>query len=137
MTTTPSVITAISQPELCSMLQDLGFRAKVVSPSVIESASDGMVWKIELTPVPSATAIRFSADLVVAADPVDSVNDFNCRKWLVVAACRPGFDPGLTWLIEFSMLRAFEGGVTVAHVSSWIESWVAGLEAAVGNFFDL
>jgi hypothetical protein len=75
--TAPSALTAISQPELCSMLQDLGFRAKVVSPSVIESASDGMVWKIELTPVPSTTAVRFSADLVVAADPIDSVNDFN------------------------------------------------------------
>jgi hypothetical protein len=118
------------------MLQDLGFRAKILSPSLIESASDGMVWKVELMPVPSATAIRFSADLVVAADPSDSVDDFNCGRWLVVAACRPGFDPGLTWLIEFSILRAFEGGVARAHVVSWIESWVAGLEAAVANFFD-
>jgi hypothetical protein len=42
----------------------------------------------------------------------------------------------LTWLIEFFMLRAFEGGVARAHVVSWIESWVAGLEAAVANFFD-
>lgn len=118
------------------MLQDLGFRAKTLSPSLIESASDGMVWKVELSLVPSATAIRFSADLAVAADPIDSVNDFNCGRSLVVAACKPGFEPGLAWVIEISMLRVFEGGVSTAHVVSWIESWVAGLEAAVANFFD-
>lgn len=119
------------------MLQDLGFRAKALSPSLLESASDGMVWHVELMPVPSATAVRFSADLAVAADPIDSVNDFNCGRSLVVAACKPGFDPGLAWVIEISMLRVFEGGVSTAHVVSWIESWVAGLEAAVANFFDL
>jgi hypothetical protein len=135
--TAPSVVTSISQPELCSMLQDLGFRAKTLSPSLIESASDGMVWKVELMPVPSATAIRLSADLAVAADPIDSVNDFNCGRSLVVAACKPGFDPDLVWVIEISMLRVFGGGVAPAHVASWIESWVAGLEAAVANFFDL
>jgi len=135
-TTAPSVLTSISQPELCSILQDLGFRAKALSPSLSESASDGMVGKVELMPVPSATAIRFSADLAVAADPIDSVNDFNCGRSLVVAACKPGFDPGLAWVIEISMMRVFEGGVSTAHVVSWIESWVAGLEAAVANFFD-
>ena len=119
------------------MLQDLGFRAKTLTPSLIESASNGMVWQAELMPVPSATAVRFSADLVVAADPIDSVNDFNCGRWLVVAACKPGFEPGLAWVVEISMLRVFEGGVSTAHVVSWIESWVAGLEAAVANFFDL
>ena len=135
-TTLPSFLTSISQPELCSMLQDLGFRAKTLSPSLIESASDGMVWKVELSLVPSATAVRFSADLAVAADPIDSVNDFNCGRSLVVAACKPGFNPDLAWVIEISMLRVFEGGVSTAHVVSWIESWVAGLEAAVANFFD-
>jgi len=119
------------------MLQDLGFRAKVLSPSLVESASDGMVWRVELLPVPSATAVRFSADLAVAADPIDSVNDFNCGRSLVVAACKPGFDPDLAWVIEISMLRVLEGGVSAGHVVSWIESWVAGLEAAVANFFDL
>ena len=132
-----ATVTAISQPELCSILQDLGFRAKTLSPSLIESASDGMVWKVELIPVPSATAVRFSADLAVAADPIDSVNDFNCGRSLVVAACKPGFEPDLAWVIEISMLRVLEGGVSTAHVVSWIESWVAGLEAAVANFFDL
>lgn len=136
-TTLPSFLTSISQPELCSILQDLGFRAKTLTPSLIESASNGMVWQAELMPVPSATAVRFSADLVVAADPIDSVNDFNCGRWLVVAACKPGFEPGLAWVVEISMLRVFEGGVSTAHVVSWIESWVAGLEAAVANFFDL
>jgi hypothetical protein len=131
-----TLCSSITQIELCALLHDLGFRARVTGPSIIESASGGMVWKIELTPVPSTTAIRFSADLVVAADPIDSVNDFNCGKWLIVAACKPGYDPGLTWLIEFSMLRVLEGGVAPAHVVSWIESWVAGLEAAVANFFD-
>lgn len=135
--TSPSVLTSISQPDLCSMLQDLGFRAKVVGPSFIESASDGMVWKVELMPVPLATAVRFTADLAVAADPIDSVNDFNCGRSLIVAACKPGFAPDLAWLIEISMLRVLEGGVSTAHVVSWIESWVAGLEAAVANFFDL
>ncbi len=138
MTTTAlSVLTSISQPELCSILQDLGFRAKTLSPSLIESASDGMVWKVELMPVPSATAIRFSAELAVGGDPIDSVNDFNCGRSLVVAACKPGFDPDLAWVIEISMLRVLEGGVSTAHVVTWIESWVAGLEAAVANFFDL
>ena len=133
----PTVITCTSQSTVCQLLHDLGFRARTVSPSLIESASDGMVWKVELMPVPSATAVRFSADLAVAADPIDSVNDFNCGRSLVVAACKPGFDPGLAWVIEISMLRVFEGGVSTAHVVSWIESWVAGLEAAVANFFDL
>jgi len=134
--TAQSVLTAITQPEICSMLQDLGFRAKVLNSSIIESASDGMVWKVELSLVPSATAVRFSSDLAVAADPIDSVNDFNCGRSLVVAACKPGFDPDLAWVIEISMLRVFEGGVTSAHVASWVESWVAGLESAVANFFD-
>jgi hypothetical protein len=40
-------------------------------------------------------------------------------------------------MIEFSMLRVFEGGVTVAHVTACFENWVAGLEAAVAYFFDL
>jgi len=129
----PTVITCTSQSTVCQLLHDLGFRARTLSPSLIESASDGMVWKVELMPVPSATAIRFSADLAVAADPID----FNCGRSLVVAACKPGFDPDLVWVIEISMLRVFEGGVSTAHVVSWIESWVAGLEAAVANFFDL
>jgi len=119
------------------MLQDLGFRAKVLSPSLVESASDGMVWKVELMPVPSATAVRFSADLAVAADPIDSVNDFNCGRSLVVAACDRDFVSDSAWTIEISMLRVFEGGVTSAHVACWVESWVAGLEAAVATFFDL
>jgi hypothetical protein len=46
------------------------------------------------------------------------------------------FDRDLNIDIEFFMLRAFEGGVARAHVVSRIESWVAGLEAAVANFFD-
>jgi hypothetical protein len=35
------------------------------------------------------------------------------------------------------MLRVFGGGFTVAHVISRSDSWVAALEAAVANFFDL
>ena len=46
------------------------------------------------------------------------------------------FDDDLNVVTEISMLRVFEGGVSTAHVVSWIESWVAGLEAAVANFFD-
>ncbi len=137
MTVAGSACLAITQIELCAVLHALGFRARVISPSFIESASDGMIWNVEIMPAPSATAIRFSADLAVAADPLDSVNDFNLGRSLVVAACRPGFEPDSAWTIEISMLRVFEGGVTVAHVISWIESWVAGLEASVANFFDL
>jgi len=118
------------------MLQGLGFRAKVLSSSLVESASDGMLWRIELMPVPSATAVRFSADLAVAADPLESVNDFNLGRSLVVAACNRDIASDLAWRIEVSMLRVFEGGVTSAHVAFWVESWVAGLEAAVANFFD-
>jgi len=136
-TVTPTVITHTSQSTICQLLHDLGFRARVTTSSIIESASNGMVWKVELMPVPSATAIRFSADLAVGADPIDSVNDFNCGRSLVVAACKRGFDPDLAWVIEISMLRVLEGGVSMAHMVSWIESWVAGLEAAVANFFDL
>jgi len=132
----PTVITCTSQSAVCQLLHDLGFRARILSPSLIESASDGMIWKVELMPVPSATAIRFSADLAVATDPIDSVNDFNCGHSLVVAACKPGFDADLAWVIEISMLRVLEGGVSMAHMVSWIESWVAELEAAVANFFD-
>ncbi len=135
--TTQSVLTAITQPEICSMLQDLGFRAKALNSSIIESASDGMVWKLELMPVPAATAVRFSADLAVAAEPLESVNDFNLGRSLVVAACDRDFVSDPAWTIEISMLRVFEGGVTSAHVAFWVESWVAGLEAAVANFFDL
>ena len=135
--TTQSVLTAITQPEICSMLQDLGFRAKVLSSSLVESASDGMVWKVELMPVPLATAVRFSADLAVAADPLESVNDFNLGRSLVVAACNRDIASDSAWRIEVSMLRVFEGGVTSAHMASWVESWVAGLEAAVATFFDL
>jgi len=132
-----SVLTAITQPEICSTLQDLGFRAKVLSSSLVESASDGMIWKVELMPVPSATAVRFSADLAVAADPLESVNHFNLGRSLVVAACDQDFASDSAWRIEISMLRVFEGGVTSAHVAFWVESWVAGLEAAVATFFDL
>jgi len=135
--TAQTVLNAITQPEICSLLQDLGFRAKVLSQSLVESASDGMVWRVELLPVPSATAVRLSADLAVAADPLESVNDFNLGRSLVVAACDRDFASDSAWRIEISMLRVLEGGVATAHVVSWIESWVAGLEAAVANFFDL
>jgi hypothetical protein len=57
------------------------------------------------------------ADLLVAAGPSDSVNDFNFGPSLIIAACKPGFDHDLAWMIEFSMLRVLEGGVTVVHVT--------------------
>jgi len=135
-TVTPTVITHTSQSTICQLLHDLGFRARVTTSSIIESASDGMVWQVELMPVPSATAVRFSADLAVAADPLESVNDFNPGRSLVVAACNRDFASDSAWTIEISMLRVFEGGITSAHVAFWVESWVAGLEAAVANFFD-
>jgi len=131
-----TLLTCISQSALCLQLQDLGFRAKALSSSLMESASDGMVWRIELIPVPSATAIRSSADLAVAADPLESVDNFNLGRSLVVAACRQDFVSDSAWTIAISMLRVFEGRVTSAHVSFWVESWVAGLEAAVATFFD-
>ena len=134
--TAQTVLNAITQPEICSLLQDLGFRAKVLSSSLVESASDGMVWRVESMPIPSATAVRFSADLAVATDPLESVNDFNLGRSLVVAACDRDLVSDSAWTIEISMLRVFQGGVTSAHVAFWVESWVAGLEAAVANFFD-
>jgi hypothetical protein len=131
------VLTSITQPDFCQVLQSLGFRARIASQSIIESASDGLNWIAELSPSRVATAVRFSAEIAVAADPLHSVNHHNLGHSLVVAACKQDFESDSVWTIEISMLRVFEGGVALAHVESWVETWVAGLEAANANFFDL
>jgi hypothetical protein len=43
-----TVLKRITLYQLTGLLQQLGFRAKVISSALIESASAGWVWQIEL-----------------------------------------------------------------------------------------
>jgi hypothetical protein len=46
-----TVLKRITLPQLTVLLHQLGFRAKVISPALIESASNGMLWQVELRPL--------------------------------------------------------------------------------------
>jgi hypothetical protein len=128
---------SITVAQLRETLNDLGFRAKLIDSSHIESASDGMVWQIEFTPCGQATTLRFVAELLVAEHPVKDVNYFNQRNHVATATCKQQCDDQSVWKIEVSMVRSLSGGVTYQHIESWIENWISALDPAVEFFFGL
>lgn len=135
--TNSTPLLSITVAQLREALNNFGFRAKLIDSSHIESASNGMVWQIELTPCGQATTLRFIAELLVAEHPVKDVNYFNQRNHVVTATCRQQCDDQSVWKIEVSMVRSLSGGVTYQHIESWIEIWISALDPAVEFFFGL
>ena len=128
---------SISVAQLRELLNNSGFRAKLIDSSRIESASDGMVWVVEFNPAGQATTLRFVAELLVAEQPTQDVNHFNQRNHVVTATCKQQCDDQSVWKIEVSMVRSLSGGVTYQDIESWIENWISALDPAVEFFFGL
>ena len=123
-----TVLKRITLSQLTGLLQQLGFRAKVISPALIESASNGWVWQIELWPPEEAETLVFKAEMFVAHDVVADINSF----LRVQPGCVPTYkrlEDG-TFEIQLRAVRSLFGGVCVDHVASWIEHWISTLDWA-------
>ncbi len=130
-----TVLKSITLPQLTGLLQQLGFRAKVISPALIESASTGWVWQIELWPPEEAEALVFAAEFLVSHDVVEDINNFLRVNPLCVPTYKE-LDDG-TFEVQLRAVHSLFGGVTVDHVGSWIEQWVSGLDWATEDLMYL
>ena len=128
---------SITVAQLREALNNLGFRAKLIDSSHVESASNGSDWVVEFDPAGQATTLRFVAELLVAEHPVKDVIYFNQCNHVVTATCQQQCDDQSVWQIEVSMVRSLSGGVTYQHIESWIENWISALDPAVEFFFGL
>lgn len=106
-----TVLQRITLAQLTGLLQQLGFRAKVISPAVIESASNGWVWQIELWPPEEAETLVFKAEMFVAHDVIADINKFLRVNPLCVPTYKT-FDDG-TFEVQLRAVRSLFGGVTV------------------------
>ena len=134
--TNSTSLLSISIAQLRESLNRLGFRGKLVDSALIESASDGMNWFIELTPASQATRLRFYTELLVVAPALEDVNKYNKKQRSIVATCTQNEADITGWQIDLATIRSLDGGVTIEHIENWIESWVSELEEAVTLFFD-
>ena len=116
-------------------LNRLGFRGKLIDSALIESASDGMNWFIELTPADQATRLRFHTELLVVEPALEDVNKYNKKQRSIVATCTQDEINKSVWQIELATIRSLDGGVAIELIENWIESWVSELEEAVEIFF--
>ena len=126
---------SVSIAQLRESLNRLGFRGKLIDSALIESASDGMNWFIELTPADQATRLRFHTELLVVEPALEDVNKYNKKQRSIVATCTQNEDDKSVWQIELSTIRSLDGGVAIEHIENWIETWVSELEEAVEIFF--
>jgi hypothetical protein len=130
-----TVLKRITLSQLTGLLQQLGFRAKVISPALIESASNGWVWQIELWPPEEAETLVFKAEMFVAHDVIADINKFLQANPLCVPTYKK-LDDGTTE-VQIRAVHSLFGGVTVDHVSSWIEHWVSSLTWATEDLMYL
>ena len=130
-----TVLKRITLSQLTGLLQQLGFRAKVISPALIESASNGWVWQIELWPLEEAETLVFAAEFLVSHDVVSDINKFLRLNPLCVPTYKKLGDA--SWEIQLRTVRSLFGGVCVNHVESWIEHWVASLDWATEDLMYL
>lgn len=128
------VLMRISVAQFTGLLQSLGYRARIIRPDLIESASDGMDWRVELWPEGEAETLVFKAEMIVAHDPVADINKFLRFCPNVVPTYEKSEDDA-SWQITITAVRSVVGGVTLDHISSWIECWVSGLEWATESLF--
>ncbi len=118
----------ITLSQLSGLLHQLGFRAKVISPAVVESASNGWVWQIELWPPEEAETLVFKAEMFVAHDVIADINKFLRVNPLCVPTYKK-LEDGSTE-IQLRAVHSLFGGVCVDHVASWIETWISSLDCA-------
>ena len=123
-----TVLKRITLSQLTGLLQHLGLRAKVISPALIESASNGWVWQLELWPPEEAETLVFKAEFFVSHDVVADIN----KSLRVNPLCVPTYKKldDCTIEVQLRAVHSLFGGVTVDHVSSWIEQWSASLDWA-------
>ena len=133
--TNSTPLLSVSIAQLRESLNRLGFRGKLIGLTLIESASNGMNWFIELTPDSQATRLRFHTELQVIEPALENVNKYNKKQRLIVATCTQNETDKTVWQIDLATIRSLDGGVTIEHVENWIESWVSELEEAVEIFF--
>jgi hypothetical protein len=127
---------SVSIAQLRESLNRLGFRGKLIDSALIESASDGMNWFIELTPADQATRLRFHTELLVVEPALEDVNKYNKKQRSIVATCTQDEINKSVWQIDLATIRSLDGGATIEDIENWIESWVSELEEAVEIFFD-
>jgi len=133
--TNSTPLLSVSIAQLRESLNRLGFRGKLIGMTLIESASNGMNWFIELTPASQATRLRFHTELQVIEPALENVNKYNKKQRSIVATCTQNETDKTVWQIDLATIRSLDGGVTIEHVENWIESWVSELEEAVEIFF--
>ena len=134
--TNSTPLLSVSIAQLRESLNRLGFRGKLIDSALIESASDGMNWFIELTPADQATRLRFHTELLVVEPALEDVNKYNKKQRSIVATCTQDEINKSVWQIDLATIRSLDGGATIEDIENWIESWVSELEGAVEIFFD-
>ena len=133
--TNSTPLLSVSIAQLRESLNRLGFRGKLIDSALIESASDGMNWFIELTPADQATRLRFHTELLVVEPALKDVNRYNKKQRSIVATCTQNEVDKTVWQIDLATIRSLDGGATIQNIENWIESWVSELEEAVEIFF--
>ncbi len=96
-------------------------------PDLIESASDGIEWHVELWPEGVAQHLVFRAEIHVDHNPANDVNRF-LRFCTNVAPVYEQLENDSSWRISITMSKSLTGGVTYDHIATWIECWVSSLE---------
>ena len=134
--TNSTPLLSVSIAQLRESLNRLGFRGKLIDSALIESASDGMNWFIELTPAGQATRLRFHTELLVVEPALENVNKYNKKQRSITATFTQNEADKTGWQIELATTRSLYSGVPIEHIENWIESWVSQLEEAVAIFFD-
>ena len=102
------VLERISIAQFTGLLQSLGYRARIIRPDLVESASDGMDWCVELWPEGEAKTLVFKAELIVAHDPVADINKFLCFRPDVVPTYVKSEDD-LSWQLTITAVRSLVG----------------------------
>ena len=109
---------SVSIAQLRESLNRLGFRGKLIDSSLVESASDGMNWFIELTPADQATRLRFHTELLVVESALEDVNKYNKKQRSIVATCTQDEINKSVWQIDLATIRSLDGGVAIEHIES-------------------
>ena len=102
------VLERISIAQFTGLLQSLGYRARIIRPDLVESASDGMDWCVELWPEGEAKTLVFKAELIVAHDPVADINKF-LRFCLDVVPTYVKSEDDLSWQLTITAVRSLVG----------------------------
>lgn len=130
------MMSSISRQDLQQVLHDLGLRARQIDDVTLESASGGMDWTISLDTPTDATVVRFAAELRVADDPSPVVNSLNSRQTFARLYTVSPCDDAAYWSVIVAMSVAVDE-VSMRHLQDRIEHWIAALDHAVDEVFDL